>query len=346
MPIVAIVEGSPQEGQDPREMYDQLTRELNNGEPLTRTSHWGDGLIAHVYCVGDDGTSIGIDVWQDEASWNRWLEKLMPVAQRARFGRRAADPRFASSQLRDRALERTGRGPAFWRGRSLPVSLDFGYASPSSRLIFSTSWRSRSARRSTASWLRRALLGGAASLSMAPPAGRQQVIQPVLVGLHSVAGQQMVHRQAVPARDGARGARRPSSRRRGSGTRRAEGPPSSPSPKPTSCRRGPIPCVGRPGARRSSRCRRRRAADSGGARRVGRLGIAEQARSGDAGLSSRSAQHYLDISLGVPYAARVQHCTHRCATDVKAKAGHRDRHVMFLAIARHRYRAGSGRRER
>jgi hypothetical protein len=82
VPIAAIVEGPPLEGQDPREMYDQLTREISNGEPMTRTSQWSDGLIAHIYCVGEDGGSIAIDVWQDEASWNSWLEKLAPVAER------------------------------------------------------------------------------------------------------------------------------------------------------------------------------------------------------------------------------------------------------------------------
>jgi hypothetical protein len=82
MPIAVILETLPQEGQDARETYDQLTRELNNGEPMTRTSDWGDGLISHTYCVGDDGGSIGIDVWQDEASWNRWFEKLSSAAER------------------------------------------------------------------------------------------------------------------------------------------------------------------------------------------------------------------------------------------------------------------------
>ena len=82
MPIAVILESPPQEGRDARETYDQLTRELNNGEPMTRTSDWSDGLIAHAYCVGDDGGSIGIDVWQDEASWNRWFEKLSSAAER------------------------------------------------------------------------------------------------------------------------------------------------------------------------------------------------------------------------------------------------------------------------
>ena len=52
MPITAIVEFSPTEGLDPRESYDRLTRELNDGEPMTRRSQWNDGLLAHSYLPG------------------------------------------------------------------------------------------------------------------------------------------------------------------------------------------------------------------------------------------------------------------------------------------------------
>jgi hypothetical protein len=82
MPIVAIIEVPAQEGTDMRELYDQVNRELNNGEPRTRTSQWNDGLIAHAYCVGDDGSATAVDLWQDEDSMNSHYEKLMPVAQR------------------------------------------------------------------------------------------------------------------------------------------------------------------------------------------------------------------------------------------------------------------------
>ena len=82
MPIAAIVEIPAQEGQDPREIYDQVVREVNNGEPMTRTSQWNDGLIAHAYCVGDDGSAVAVDLWQDEDSMNRWYEKLMPISER------------------------------------------------------------------------------------------------------------------------------------------------------------------------------------------------------------------------------------------------------------------------
>ena len=81
MPIAVIVEVTAEEGQDPRDIYDRVIREVNDGEPMTRTSQWNDGLISHVYCVGEDGSSVAVDLWQDEDSMNRWYEKLRPVSE-------------------------------------------------------------------------------------------------------------------------------------------------------------------------------------------------------------------------------------------------------------------------
>jgi hypothetical protein len=81
MPIAVIVEVAAEEGQDPRDVYDRVIREVNNGEPMTHTSQWNDGLISHVPCVGEDGSSVAVDLWQDEDSMKRSYEKLRPVSE-------------------------------------------------------------------------------------------------------------------------------------------------------------------------------------------------------------------------------------------------------------------------
>ena len=82
MPITAIVEFSPTEGIDPKESYDRLTRELNGGEPMTRRSHWNDGMLAHSYSVGEDGSAVAVDVWRDQQSMDAWMERVGPLIER------------------------------------------------------------------------------------------------------------------------------------------------------------------------------------------------------------------------------------------------------------------------
>jgi hypothetical protein len=82
MPITAIVEFSPTEGLDPREGYDRLTRELNGGEPMTRRSQWNDGLLAHSFSVGEDGSAVAVDVWRDQQSMDAWMERIRPLNER------------------------------------------------------------------------------------------------------------------------------------------------------------------------------------------------------------------------------------------------------------------------
>ena len=55
MPITAIVEFTAVEGEDPREGYDRVSRALNDGRPTTRRSEFGEGLLAHVHSVTDEG---------------------------------------------------------------------------------------------------------------------------------------------------------------------------------------------------------------------------------------------------------------------------------------------------
>ena len=82
MPIMSVAEFAPWEGVDPREVYDRVTRELNGGQPMTKRSDWGAGLLAHVHSVGEDGSSVVVEVWQDQAGMDAFLERLRPVLER------------------------------------------------------------------------------------------------------------------------------------------------------------------------------------------------------------------------------------------------------------------------
>jgi hypothetical protein len=85
MPITAIVEFTPVEGQDPRAGYDRVTRELNDGRPITRRSEFGEGLLAHVHNVTEDGGAVVVDVWQDQARMDAFIQRLQPILEREGF---------------------------------------------------------------------------------------------------------------------------------------------------------------------------------------------------------------------------------------------------------------------
>ena len=79
MPITAVAELQPLEGEDPREGYDRITRELNGGQPMTKRSDWGEGLLAHSHNVGEDGSVLVVDVWRDQAAMDAFMRRLRPV---------------------------------------------------------------------------------------------------------------------------------------------------------------------------------------------------------------------------------------------------------------------------
>jgi quinol monooxygenase YgiN len=54
-------------------------RELNGGQPMTKRSEWGEGLLAHIHNVGEDGTVLVVDVWRDQAAMDAFMERLRPV---------------------------------------------------------------------------------------------------------------------------------------------------------------------------------------------------------------------------------------------------------------------------
>jgi hypothetical protein len=85
MPITAIVEFTALEGEDPREGYDRVTRELNDGRPITRRSEFGEGLLAHVHSVTENGGAVVVDVWQDQARMDAFIQRLQPILEREGF---------------------------------------------------------------------------------------------------------------------------------------------------------------------------------------------------------------------------------------------------------------------
>jgi hypothetical protein len=79
MPITAVSELQALEGEDPRDGYVRVMRELNGGQPMTKRSEWGEGLLAHIHNVGEDGSVLVVDVWRDQAAMDTFMERLRPV---------------------------------------------------------------------------------------------------------------------------------------------------------------------------------------------------------------------------------------------------------------------------
>ena len=79
MPITAVSELQALEGEDPRDGYVRVMRELNGGQPMTKRSEWGEGLLAHTHNVGEDGSALVVDVWRDQAAMDTFMERLRPV---------------------------------------------------------------------------------------------------------------------------------------------------------------------------------------------------------------------------------------------------------------------------
>jgi len=79
MPITAVSELQALEGEDPRDGYVRVMRELNGGQPMTKRSEWGEGLLAHIHNVGEDGSVLVVDVWRDQAAMDAFMRRLRPV---------------------------------------------------------------------------------------------------------------------------------------------------------------------------------------------------------------------------------------------------------------------------
>ena len=81
MPITVIAEFPRTEGRDPRQDYDDVCRELNDGKPMTQPSDWGEGLLTHSYSIGENGEAVAVDVWEDQASMDAWMARVMPLIE-------------------------------------------------------------------------------------------------------------------------------------------------------------------------------------------------------------------------------------------------------------------------
>jgi hypothetical protein len=66
------------------DQYDEVCRDLNNGQPLRRLSDWpGEGeIVAHVAGPTRDGWRV-VDVWESQEAFQRFGERLIPLLEKA-----------------------------------------------------------------------------------------------------------------------------------------------------------------------------------------------------------------------------------------------------------------------
>ena len=79
MPIVAILEWPATEGLDIKAEYARVADELNGGRPFSSPDDWTAGLISHAAADTGDGGGLIVDVWEDQAHMDAWMQKVMPL---------------------------------------------------------------------------------------------------------------------------------------------------------------------------------------------------------------------------------------------------------------------------
>jgi hypothetical protein len=79
MPIVAILEWPATEGLDMKTEYARVSDELNGGRMFSSPADWTPGLISHAAAGTGDGGGLVVDVWEDEAHLEAWMQKVMPL---------------------------------------------------------------------------------------------------------------------------------------------------------------------------------------------------------------------------------------------------------------------------
>lgn len=79
MPIIAILEWPPADGLDMKAEYARVANELNAGRPFSDVGDWGGGMIAHAVAETGGGGGIVVDVWEDQAHMDAWMQKVMPL---------------------------------------------------------------------------------------------------------------------------------------------------------------------------------------------------------------------------------------------------------------------------
>jgi hypothetical protein len=66
------------------QQYDQLCRNLNNGQPLTSLADFhraGYRVVSHAAGPMPDGSWRVVDVWESEEALGRFRQKLMPLLE-------------------------------------------------------------------------------------------------------------------------------------------------------------------------------------------------------------------------------------------------------------------------
>jgi hypothetical protein len=65
------------------DQYEEVCRELNNGQPLRSLADWpGGGCLAHAAGATPEGLHV-MDVWESAEKFQAFGEKLAPIAQQA-----------------------------------------------------------------------------------------------------------------------------------------------------------------------------------------------------------------------------------------------------------------------
>ncbi len=62
------------------EQYDEVTRRLNNGQPMHALSDWPvGGILSHAAWHEESGSLGVFDVWESAEAFQSFGEKLMPI---------------------------------------------------------------------------------------------------------------------------------------------------------------------------------------------------------------------------------------------------------------------------
>jgi len=65
------------------DQYDEVCRDLNNGQPLRALSDWPEsGVVGHIAGPTPGGWRV-VDVWESEEAFQRFGQKLMPLLEKA-----------------------------------------------------------------------------------------------------------------------------------------------------------------------------------------------------------------------------------------------------------------------
>ena len=84
MAIAALLQFPPQPDvseQQARQQYDEISREINGGQLMTKAADWGPGHHAHITGQARDGSWWAIDVWESVDAMDGFMSRLMPILQ-------------------------------------------------------------------------------------------------------------------------------------------------------------------------------------------------------------------------------------------------------------------------